>query len=101
MEKECQNFKEFYNSIENRNFSEFENEIVTLDKIPNENLREAYLNLQNYSLGLKSEKEALLKSLNQEVILNEEQRNCNEILKNLLENSIINNDLSNLLQTQK
>ena len=51
----------------------FENEIISLDKIPNENLREAYLNLQNYSLRLKSEKEAILKSLNQEVLLNEDR----------------------------
>ena len=101
MEKEKENFREFYTSIENKNFPEFDNEIITLDKIPNENLREAYLDLQNFSLKLKQEKEAFLKSLNQEVILNEEQRNYNEMLKSLLENSIINKGLSDLLQSQK
>ena len=76
-------------------------DIVTLDRIPNEKLREAYLNLQNFCTKLKEEKENFLTSLQEETLLNEEQRNYIDILKSTVENSIINNGLANLLQQQK
>lgn len=78
-----------------------ESEMLNLDRIPNESLREAYLNLQDYCEKLKKEKETVMHSLNQEVLLSEEQRNYIEILKKIVENSIINNNLVDLLQQQK
>lgn len=75
--------------------------MLNLDRIPNESLREAYLNLQNYCDKMRNEKENIMLSLNQEVLLSEEQRNYIEILKKILEKSIINNDLVDLLQQQK
>lgn len=78
-----------------------ESEIVSLDKIPNENIREAYINLQNYCKKIKKEKDVVLMSLNKEIIHSEEQRNYIEILKSQVENSIINEGLVELLQKQK
>jgi len=75
--------------------------MLNLERIPNESLREAYLNLQEYCNKLKKEKETILQSLNQEVLLSEEQKNYIEILKTIVENSIVNNDLVELLQKQK
>ncbi len=100
LEKEKENLRKLYSKVD-RPLADIENEIITLERIPNENLREAYLNLQEFSLKLKEEKEAILKSLNQEVLLNEEQRNYIEMLKSLLENSIINKGLVEMLQQQK
>ncbi len=76
-------------------------ETLDLDRIPNESLREAYLNLQTYCDKLKNEKESIMLSLNQEILLSEEQRNYIDILKKIVENSIINNDLVDLLKQQK
>ncbi len=78
-----------------------DDEFLNLDRIPNESLREAYLNLQNNCKKVKKEKEEILHSLNQEILLSEEQRNYIDILKTIVENKMVNKDLMDLLQHQK
>lgn len=101
LEKEKEILRNLNLDSEKANKIYCDNETLDLDRIPNESIREANLDLQNYCDKLKKEKESIIHSLNQEVLLSEEQRNYIEILKKIVENSIVNNDLVELLKQQK
>jgi hypothetical protein len=80
--------------LENTNFP-------SADRIPNEKLREAYSRLFISHKELINEKESLLKTLREETIENEEQRNYIEILKQTLESTLMRNGLYTYVQNQK
>jgi len=101
LQKEKELLRNLNGDLDKAELIENDNEMLSLDRIPNESLREAYLNLQNYCNKMKTEKENIMDSLNQEILLSEEQRNYIEILKKIVENTIINNDLVDLLKQQK
>jgi hypothetical protein len=71
------------------------------ERIPNEKLREAYTKLAFSHKDLLNEKESLFKTLREETIINEEQRNYIEILKQTIESSLLKNGLYNYIQNQK
>ena len=82
------------NTLDSSNFPSSE-------RIPNEKLREAYTKLAVSHKDLLNEKESLLKTLRDETIINEEQRNYIEILKQTIESSLLKNGLYNYIQIQK
>jgi hypothetical protein len=61
------------------------NSLISHDKIPNENLREAYSKLYRAYNNLIKEKEEIINNLRAETLINEEQRNYIEILKKAIE----------------
>ena len=61
------------------------NSFISHDKIPNENLREAYSKLYKAYNNLIKEKEEIINNLRAETLINEEQRNYIEILKKTIE----------------
>jgi len=73
----------------------------TVDRIPNERLKESYTNLLFSYRELINEKEIILDSLRQETLNNEEQRNMIEILKQTIESSLFKSYLGPLIQNQK
>lgn len=78
-----------------------ENVFPLPERIPNEKMREAYAKLLHSFKDIAREKEQILDSLRNETIINEEQRNYIEILKQTIESSLIKHGLGNLINGQK
>jgi hypothetical protein len=77
------------------------NDFPMPERLPNEKVREAYHKLLTSYKELMYEKEDLHRTLREETLANEEQRNYIEILKQTIESSLIKYGLSNYIQTQK
>ncbi len=69
---------------------------LNLDKLPVDKVKEAYSKLLENFHALQDEREAIIQSLREETLLNEEQRNYIEILRQTLESQLIKNGLSTL-----
>ena len=57
--------------------------------------------LQNTYQKLQREKESILNTLREETIANEQQRNYIEILKQNIDNNLMNKKLFHMINTQK
>lgn len=81
------------------------NQTYQFDQLNNEitpiNLNSAYTNLQNKSKEMNQEKERILDSLRKETLINEEQRNYIEILKQTIESTINKLGIGPLIQQQR
>lgn len=77
------------------------NDFPTVDRVPQDKLKESYQRLQTSYNGLLNEKEVILDSLRNETLTNEEQRNYIEILKQTLESKISSIGIKNFLNQQK
>ncbi len=75
-------------------FEQTNNEITPI------NINTAYTNLQNNFKDLNMEKERILETLRKETLLNEEQKNYIEILKQTIESTINKLGIGPLLQQQ-
>ena len=73
----------------------------SVDKIPNEKLREAYSKLYTSVKEIIVEKEQILDNLRRETIYNEEQRNYIEILKQTIDTTIVKLNINSAVQNQK
>lgn len=97
-----------YNQYDNNNsntnskvISDFKQAFPSPDRLNYDNLREAYNQLYSYTNDLSSEKEAISSQLKEEIILNEECKSFIEILKQVIESSIIKEGLNFIIQQNK
>lgn len=82
---------------ENKNTFNF----PSVEKIPNEKLKEAYSKLHQNMKELIVEKDEILEYFKRETIENEEQKNYIEILKQTIDTTITKLNIGNSLQSQK
>lgn len=73
----------------------------SVDRVPQDKLKENYQRLQISYTTLLNEKEVILETLRTETLMNEEQRNYIEILKQTLESKISSLGIRNFLNQQK
>ena len=76
-------------------------DLHSINAVTKDKLRQSYLILQNNFLNLQQEKESVLNTLREETIVNEEQRSYIGMLKNSIENNIVNEKLFAMLNYQK
>ena len=76
-------------------------DISDLNNIANDGLKQSFVRLQNNFQLILKEKENILNTLREETITNEEQKNYIEMLKQTIENEILNKKLFNILNNQR